>query len=78
MISVAASSLPVGSLAPIAPPTCRPRTVQVVSPHASLSAHDAQYVALAEALKCRLITADARINRSGVAHCEVEVSASTG
>jgi predicted nucleic acid-binding protein len=41
--------------------------------HANLSAHDAQYVALAEALRIPLITADARIKRSGIARCEVEV-----
>jgi predicted nucleic acid-binding protein len=41
--------------------------------HANLSACDAQYVALAEALHVPLITADARIKRSGVARCNVEV-----
>ena len=41
--------------------------------HANLSAYDAQYVALAEALNVPLITADARVKRSGVARCEVEV-----
>ncbi len=41
--------------------------------HANLSAYDAQYVALAEALRVPLITADARVKRSGVAQCEVEV-----
>ena len=41
--------------------------------HANLSAYDAQYVALAEALNVSLITADARIKRSGAARCEIEV-----
>jgi len=41
--------------------------------HANLSAYDAQYVALAEALDVSLITADARIKRSGVARCKIEV-----
>jgi predicted nucleic acid-binding protein len=41
--------------------------------HANLSAYDAQYVALAEALNIPLITADARIQRSGVARCKIEV-----
>ena len=41
--------------------------------HANLPACDAQYVALAEALHVPLITADARIKRSGAARCKVEV-----
>jgi predicted nucleic acid-binding protein len=41
--------------------------------HASLSASDAQYGALAKALCVPLLTADARIERSSAARCEVEV-----
>jgi predicted nucleic acid-binding protein len=41
--------------------------------HANLSAYDAQYVALAEALHVPLITADARVKRSGAARYKVEV-----
>jgi len=46
---------------------------RIKSLHANMSAYDAQYVALAEALQVSLVTADARIDRSGVARCRVEV-----
>jgi predicted nucleic acid-binding protein len=46
---------------------------RIRSLHANLSAYDAQYVALAEALHVSLVTADARIDRSGAAQCGIEV-----
>ena len=46
---------------------------RIKSLHANLSAYDAQYVALAEALHVSLVTADARIDRSGAARCGIEV-----
>jgi predicted nucleic acid-binding protein len=46
---------------------------RIKSLHANLSAYDAQYVALAEALRVSLVTADARIGRSGAARCGIEV-----
>ncbi|HET9015495.1 MAG TPA: type II toxin-antitoxin system VapC family toxin [Thermomicrobiaceae bacterium] len=39
----------------------------------NLSAYDAGYVALAEALDCGLVTADARLTRAGVLRCPITV-----
>lgn len=39
----------------------------------NLSAYDASYVALAEALACELVTADARLARSPGARCAITV-----
>lgn len=50
-----------------------PTWPRLKSLHANLSAYDAQYVALAEALGVPLITADARIKRPLTARCEIEV-----
>lgn len=39
----------------------------------NVTAYDAAYVALAEALGCRLVTADARLARAPGVRCEVEL-----
>jgi len=40
---------------------------------ANLTAYDASYVALAEALDCRLITADRRLANAPMSTCTTEV-----
>lgn len=39
----------------------------------NVTAYDALYVALAEALDCRLVTADARLARAQGPHCRIEL-----
>lgn len=39
----------------------------------NLSAYDAGYVALAEVLRCSLVTADARIGRAAGVRCPITV-----
>jgi predicted nucleic acid-binding protein len=41
----------------------------------NLTAYDAAYVAVAESREAALVTSDARIQRAGVAHCEIRVVA---
>jgi predicted nucleic acid-binding protein len=38
---------------------------------ANVTAYDAAYIALAEALECRLVTADGRLARAPGTHCEI-------
>ena len=44
----------------------------------NLTAYDAAYVALAEALEVPLLTADARLGRATGATCDIEVLSTTG
>ena len=44
----------------------------------NVTAYDAAYVALAEALDCRLVTADAQLARAPGGRCEVELVESPG
>jgi predicted nucleic acid-binding protein len=50
-----------------------PLMVRAYELRANVTPYDACYVALAEALECTLVTADARLARSSVATCEIEV-----
>jgi predicted nucleic acid-binding protein len=43
----------------------------------NVTVHDAAYVALAEVLDCRLVTADRRLARASGIRCDVEVVAGT-
>ena len=51
----------------------RPHLARIWQLRDNLSAYDAAYVALAEALRCRLVTADARIAAAPGIRCEVQV-----
>ncbi|AXE37470.1 type II toxin-antitoxin system VapC family toxin [Acidipropionibacterium virtanenii] len=50
-----------------------PALVRVCELRANLSAYDAAYVAVAESHGLTLVTADARISRSGAARCQIRV-----
>lgn len=50
-----------------------PLLARVWELRANLTAYDAMYVALAEELRCRLVTADARVGRATGPTCEVSV-----
>lgn len=52
-----------------------PHLARIWELRSNLSAHDACYVAVAEAHDLTLLTADARIARSGVARCPIRVIA---
>lgn len=51
----------------------RPLMVRAYELRANVTAYDSTYVALAEALQCILLTADARLARAPAIACQVEV-----
>lgn len=58
---------------PIAVYPTAPLLVRCWQLHNNLTAYDACYVALAETLGCRLLTADARLSRAPGTSCPIEV-----
>jgi predicted nucleic acid-binding protein len=50
-----------------------PLMVRAYELRANVTPYDATYVALAEGLRCPLVTADARLGRAPGIHCAVEV-----
>jgi predicted nucleic acid-binding protein len=50
-----------------------PLMVRAYELRANVTAYDASYIALAEGLACTLVTADARLARTRIASCAIEI-----
>ena len=58
---------------PVMRPPALPLLPRIFALKENLTPYDATYVALAEALNCPLVTADARLSRSPGIRCEVQL-----
>ena len=63
---------------PIDPYPTGPLMTRAYELRANVTAYDVCYVALAEGLRCTLLTGDARLSRAPGARCAIEVFAAAG